>query len=1446
VYGEPWPGAGPLLGYSDYNHWNSKKCEWENHASPAASLVQFRCEKAGAARPPGRCVSDQDNLAPCPDPCANFGSRPAPSTPGPIDLWSGSKLFEATDFENETGSLAVRRHYGSFAFGGSPITMLSSPVSAGNWRFGFSVELQLTSALVSGRVTVALPDGSLLAFAKQADGSLKPYTTSAYPVARTDYTLALSGTWPTAPNDLKLAPSTWILTGPQAVWTLTTKLSPSRNAYDIATPTSMVERQGPTWTFAYGHAGELTQLTDQFGNALAFEWIVSQDAAARPLAVSEIDLPDGRSIRYAYQDAQGGNIAPERLISVEWVSPSNVVEDKTTYVYGNDQYPTAITAVRDANDVVRRTVDYREDGRAVRSAAALGAEEYLVDYASASRTQTRTVTSPLGRLTTFQWATGSYASNSNLQTVTEAASPNAPASTESYTSANFRATSRTDAEGRVTTYSHDAIGRLTRLVEADGTSFERQTDVIWHPVYNVPTRVVRPGLTTDLVYDGSGRLTQRTLTDTTTIAAPYPTVGRTRTWTYAWTPTGLLASIDGPLAGTGDTISYAYDSGGYLTSVTNQVGQVTTITSRDWRGAPLEVEDENGTTTAFTYDIRGRPLSVTVDPGPTQSAYVMTYDAVGNMTRLILPEGGWLDYTYDAASRLVGIENDRGQTQIFATNALGQPTDQTVRNADSEITLEQTRAYDALGRVRQRIGGDAQTWSFGYDKVDNLIQMTDARAKVWNSGWDALDRIKTETDPETGQVEYGYAPNDAAIAFEDARDLATSRVVDGFGLTLYEASPDTGARTYWYDAADRLTRMIDADGVETVYSYDDAGRLLSETFPGSSADAVTYVYDSTAGGNRGVGHLTDASDPGGQSALIWDAQGRLATDRRTMAGQTYEVGYGYDANGDVTTMVYPSGRVVEIDRDPDGLITDITTRASTGAPADVLASDVAYAPFGPMTGLTHGNGLVLAQTYDQNYWLTGLEVSAPGVSRLDLTFTRDANGALTGLGDSASTARTAAFDYTDAGRLASAMGDWGNESYVYDAAGNRTEVRKGAGGGADTVLAITGSASNRIEEVRDGDGVLLRDLTWRDGGDLYQQTFASGEVQTLLYDARKRPVQFQVDGATVATFGYDYLGRRVSETTAGATTHYVFDAEGRVLAEHDGATGAVLREYVWLEDQPIALIATAGGVATTYYIHTGQIGEPLMLTDASQAVVWDAVVDPWGQVVMQSPASVALDLRLMGQWAQGASGLHQNWMRDYDPTLGRYVQADPLGLYAGQNLYAYVDGDPLNAVDPTGEIGVVGALVGAGLDLGLQLATNGGRIECVNWLQVGGAGVLGAIGVPRFAGQFALSAGRGPNAWKAVNAVRRFRRSRQVPRTHDVHHWAIPRSFEKLGPRAERIVNHPWNLNPIPRPTHQAIHETGSSWVMGWVNGVPNWAKAAQVSAGGGVTGHTLSRNCGC
>lgn len=96
---------------------------------------------------------------------------------------------------------------------------------------------------------------------------------------------------------------------------------------------------------------------------------------------------------------------------------------------------------------------------------------------------------------------------------------------------------------------------------------------------------------------------------------------------------------------------------------------------------------------------------------------------------------------------------------------------------------------------------------------------------------------------------------------------------------------------------------------------------------------------------------------------------------------------------------------------------------------------------------------------------------------------------------------------------------------------------------------------------------------------------------------------------------------------------------------------------------------------------TDHLGTPQVLTDQNQAVVWQSNSTPFGEEQNPSPQQ---SLRFPGQYADAESGYSYNYFRDYDPSLGRYVQSDPIGLKGGINTYAYVAGNPLTRIDPLG------------------------------------------------------------------------------------------------------------------------------------------------------------------
>src|SRR5262249_38696617 len=145
--------------------------------------------------------------------------------------------------------------------------------------------------------------------------------------------------------------------------------------------------------------------------------------------------------------------------------------------------------------------------------------------------------------------------------------------------------SRTDWNGVLTTYTHDAHGQLTAIAEASGTPQARSAAITYHPTFHLPAKIVEPGLTTSFTSDTVGNLLTRTLAHPPPTPAPYPTGGQTRVWTYTWS-NFLLASVQNPRTDVAALTQFTYDTSGALTAITNALGHKTQITRHLPGGLP--------------------------------------------------------------------------------------------------------------------------------------------------------------------------------------------------------------------------------------------------------------------------------------------------------------------------------------------------------------------------------------------------------------------------------------------------------------------------------------------------------------------------------------------------------------------------------------------------------------------------------------------------------------------------------------------------------------------------------------------------------------------------------------------------------------------------------------------------------------------------------------------
>ena len=224
-----------------------------------------------------------------------------------------------------------------------------------------------------------------------------------------------------------------------------------------------------------------------------------------------------------------------------------------------------------------------------------------------------------------------------------------------------------------------------------------------------------------------------------------------------------------------------------------------------------------------------------------------------------------------------------------------------------------------------------------------------------------------------------------------------------------------------------------------------------------------------------------------------------------------------------------------------------------------------------------------------------------------------------------------------------------------------------------------------------------------------------------------RNASASLNSATVGSYLYNAFEQRAQKIAGTTTTQFVYDRAGHLLEEAN-ASGVVQKEYIWLDDLPVAMVDDTGSSPVLYFIHTDQLGTPQKITDGSASIVWDGVFDPFGNMIAAngsnwgtgvwgsfnwaaaSPLAGSTNLRFPGQYADAETALNQNWNRDYDPTIGRYVQSDPIGLDGGINTYSYVDGNPIILADlaGTGPAGcIIGGIIGGTIG---EVATPAGAI----------------------------------------------------------------------------------------------------------------------------------------
>jgi len=890
------------------------------------------------------------------------------------------------------------------------------------------------------------------------------------------------------------------------------------------------------------------------------------------------------------------------------------------------------------------------------------------------------VTDPAGRTTRIGYDPSGY-----LHTVTDNVSRT---TTYDYNAAG-RLYSKTDPLNNafIYQYSQDKLSSATD--NATGTDawveyFPEQNKAVFHqrnggtktveydPLLDMPVRVTQADDNVVLYgYDNTARLTSVSGPGLYALGrayvgnVTYETDGLGQTSIYTYNDFGQLVQAEDPV---GHTTVYHYDSRGSLDWVQNANGETIYFeVNVDPFGKVTAITDPRGRRTSIAYDGFGYPQSFTDNTGLTTG---FVFDNVGNLRSITDPSGITTQYFYDAVNRLRQIVNNDGTTTridyegnwAYFTDANGRTTsiEYTERNKPKNVFDALNRVtrydytyggcpscggsggdllsaltdangrtfeyrYDLMGRIEQTINATDNVTRHTYWPEGPVATTTDARSKTTTNYYDPLGRLTDVLDALQGVTRFDYRPSGFLENVIDANGNLTHYAYDNVGRVMQVDSPDTGTTTYTYNPDGTVATRTDARNVTATFSYDASARLTGVSFDNSVGNRG-YSYDSPSS-SYGRGRLTGMTDPSGSTTYHYDSMGNLATEEKTVSGVQYTTGYGYDNVGNLTSITYPSGRVVETGYNEVNRpqLLRMTKQGTTL----VLGSQFLYDNVDNLLSVTLGNGIVEGRDYDSLNRFESIQV--PQV--LELSYGYDAVGNVISLSDNTSMFSPPALGTTTysyrANRLDNVVEGGITHTYDYDLSGNTT---------FDGALQFVYNLDSRLREV------------WQGG-------IPKGE------------------------YTYDGKGRRTIKRAGGVTTIYLYDQYDRLIAETDEAGNPIV-DYIYLDSRPFAQVRSGEQV---HYYHTDHLGTPRAMTNAARAIVWKVQTDPFGNEIPGGIKTVENNLRYPGQYFDQETGLHYNMFRNYDPKTGRYIEPDPIGIQKGNNhIFSFAANNPVRFYDPSG------------------------------------------------------------------------------------------------------------------------------------------------------------------
>lgn len=662
--------------------------------------------------------------------------------------------------------------------------------------------------------------------------------------------------------------------------------------------------------------------------------------------------------------------------------------------------------------------------------------------------------------------------------------------------------------------------------------------------------------------------------------------------------------------------------------------------------------------------------------------------------------------TFDGHRRVTSLADHR-----FGTTTLGY-------NNRDDLASE-TRPNPA--------GGTAVTYGYNYDSNGNLTTVNfPSSAGTQTTEYHANGLVKKRSGMATSTTEYlynsfgGQLTTMKTLYGSTSATANTTWIYDSYrGWLSGKRDHSNDGANYQYTAAGRLSKRTWDRGDYVNYSYTDAGELrladYADVTPGVITPDIEYSYNRT-------GTLAWAKDG------TWDGStfDTLRYTHNNYFLADYPFVLNYTRIADVHTEIkylrqrydtgvvnrptgYQLGTLLDPDNDMetaysyvanDGRLHQVTTESfetHTDTFTYTYGSAGQYGPTilsGPQIHATKSY-LTAAPYFDtiDNKTSSGGSTVSKADYRYDSLGRRDRKdftGSAYGTATYDAYAYNANFEVTQGKRYTSGgSAVSGKEfNFTYDDIGNRLTSKDKFTSGTDTTYAP--NPKNQYTSITGYHGA--SPVTYDTDGNLT----ALGS-KTFIYNGENQLIEVKIGGNSVATFKYDYLGRRVEKSTPSKTETYAYDGWNLIAIYDTGTTDKrPLITYSWgldLSDTRQGAGGVGGllmscerdGAAWTYF-EDGHGNVTQVVSQSTGSVSTHMEYDPYGNLVTTTPAWTKQNaFRFSSKFYDVETGLYYYGFRYYDSVHGRWLNRDPIGEEGGANLYSFVDNDGIGWWDWKGQ-----------------------------------------------------------------------------------------------------------------------------------------------------------------